>query len=247
MRECRRERRHGGLMFGKKIRSPMAELLHALNQPLTGLQCSLEVTLAAPRTNEHYQKTLREGLVLTERLRLLVEAVREVAEMQDEVAEDTREQHANRDGGTVELAKILRESVEELAPVAEAKGVHLAFELNPESNPVVLFFPPATLRSGIFRLLEAAIAITDSGRAVPIAAGVQDGQGWFRVRWSAVQKEVKSQFSRPEVGLLIAQAGFERGGAAWQRRRTQEEETVTVCLPLMPAAQAASRREAADS
>ena len=31
-------------------RSPLGQLLHALNQPLTGLQCSMEVALAVPRT-----------------------------------------------------------------------------------------------------------------------------------------------------------------------------------------------------
>jgi signal transduction histidine kinase len=225
----------------------MAELLHALNQPLTGLQCSLEVTLAAPRTKEHYQKTLREGLVLTERLRLLVEALREVAEMQEGIPEDVQEGGADENAKPKEWTAILRQSVKELAPVAEAKGVNLAFELNPESNPVATFFSPATWRSAIFRLLDAAIAVTDSGSAVRMAGGVEDGRGWFRLGWSAAREEVKSQLSRPELGLLIAQASFEHSGAAWERRRTEEGEMVTVHLPLASAAQAALRREAGES
>src|SRR5271155_2287298 len=56
-------------------RSPLGQLLHALNQPLTGLQCSMEVALAAPRTPEQYARGLREGLELTERMRTLVEAI----------------------------------------------------------------------------------------------------------------------------------------------------------------------------
>jgi hypothetical protein len=43
----------------------MEQLLHGLNQPLTGLQCSMEVALAAPRTVEYYTQRLREGLELT--------------------------------------------------------------------------------------------------------------------------------------------------------------------------------------
>ncbi len=31
-----------------KNRSPLAHLLHALNQPLTGLECSLELAVAGP-------------------------------------------------------------------------------------------------------------------------------------------------------------------------------------------------------
>ena len=59
-------------------RSPLAHLLHALNQPLTGLQCSLELALASPRRREEYVRTLREGLQLIERMRILVEGVREL-------------------------------------------------------------------------------------------------------------------------------------------------------------------------
>src|SRR5258708_36391313 len=62
-----------------KGRSPMEQLLHGLNQPLTGLQCSMEVALASPRSVEYYVQGLRDGLALTERMRTLVEAMREVA------------------------------------------------------------------------------------------------------------------------------------------------------------------------
>jgi hypothetical protein len=55
-------------------------LLHALNQPLTGLQCSMEVALASPRPIEYHVPRLREGLDLTERMRSLVDAIREVAD-----------------------------------------------------------------------------------------------------------------------------------------------------------------------
>ncbi len=77
------------------VRSPLAELLHALNQPLTGLQCSMEVALAGPRTNEEYVQGLREGLVLTGRMRVLVEAIREVMDGGDRKARN-RERRTSR-------------------------------------------------------------------------------------------------------------------------------------------------------
>src|ERR1700676_3753274 len=63
-------------------RSPLAHLLHALNQPLTGLQCSMELALSGPRRPEECVRTLREGLELTERMRILVEAIRELTDSQ---------------------------------------------------------------------------------------------------------------------------------------------------------------------
>jgi hypothetical protein len=60
--------------------SPLTHLLHALNQPLTGLQCSLELAVAGPRRTEQYIRTLREGLELSARMRLLVEAIRELTD-----------------------------------------------------------------------------------------------------------------------------------------------------------------------
>jgi hypothetical protein len=48
------------------------------------------------------------------------------------------------------------------------------------------------------------------------------------MRWQAAQPQ--SEFCRPELGLLVAQAGWERVGARWQRERTENLETVTVRL-----------------
>jgi signal transduction histidine kinase len=40
----------------------ISELFHALNQPLTTLQISLEPSLQRPRSEEEYQQTLRRAL-----------------------------------------------------------------------------------------------------------------------------------------------------------------------------------------
>ena len=61
-------------------RSPLQHLLHALNQPLTGLHCSLELALAGQRTSEQYVRTLSEGLELAGRMTILVAAIRELVD-----------------------------------------------------------------------------------------------------------------------------------------------------------------------
>jgi hypothetical protein len=43
------------------IRSPLARLLHALNQPLTGLQCSMEVALPVRGLSSNMPKACGKG------------------------------------------------------------------------------------------------------------------------------------------------------------------------------------------
>ena len=99
--------------------SPLAQLLHALNQPLTGLQCSMEVALAVSRTVAYYVERLREGLKLTERMRALVEAMREVTDGETEKTEPPE---------IIELQTLLREGLDDLRPVAEVRNIRIMLD-----------------------------------------------------------------------------------------------------------------------
>lgn len=206
-------------------RSPLAQLLHALNQPLTGLQCGMEVALARPRTPEQYAAGLRQGLELTERMRALVEAIREVADGLDE-NDDAKAQ--NGEWGTTELSAILLATVEDLKPVAESKSVSLVLEC---SSSLAVKAEPRRLTGVVFRLLESALSAAAGGSQVRIEGSAADGE-WLRVCWEA--DAPRSALSRPELGLLVAQAGFERSGARWERTRTGKQETLTIRLPRTP-------------
>lgn len=213
-------------------RSPLDVLLHALNQPLTGLQCSLEVTLAAPRSNEHYVKSLRDGLALTERMRMLVEAVREVVEI-----EESKERGLPL---AAELASMMREAVEELKPVAEEKRVELSlrpphssggsFSAAASAEPISERQRLGTARS-IFRLLESTVALSRPGTALQVELEPTNDNGWIRLAWQASLEAVEFALPRPELGLLLAQAYLEKSGAVWQRQRTDHEEILIVRLP----------------
>jgi hypothetical protein len=206
-----------------ETRSPLAQLLHALNQPLTGLQCSMEVALAGPRTPEQYVHGLREGLELTERMRALVEAIREVVDGEEE---------NNSKPETTALKPVLREVLDDLKPVAEVKSVRVALDCAADS-PLAL--PVGRRRSAalVFRLLESALSLAARGSVLRIEAGAAElggDQGWVRIGWQA--GSAAAAFSRPELGLLVAQAVLEQAGAAWERARTENMDTVTVRLPI---------------
>jgi hypothetical protein len=201
-------------------RSPRAYLLHALNQPLTGLQCAMEVALARPRTLEQYVQGLRESLELTGRMRALVEAIREVADQEED-------KNKSEERETIELRTLLREVVRDLEPVAAVKSVRMLSEGSEEFA--------ATVRASrrrfagtVFRLLESGLSLAARGSVMRVETSGASSEGWIRLGWQAAGP--RSEFSRPELGLVVAQAGWEQAGAEWQRERTENRETVTIRL-----------------
>jgi len=203
-----------------KDRSPFAHLLHALNQPLTGLQCSLELAAAGPRRPEQYSRTIRESLELTLRMRVLVEALRELADLE----------HTDLDRGQAfALDQLLGETAEELQPVAETLHVKLATRYD---TPLSVQADRRALAALTFRFLESVLSLAGEGTELLIAATRGEGQGALTVCWIDGPPPEHSPFSRPELGLLIAQAGWERAGAQWERQRAAGGQSCTIRLPL---------------
>lgn len=214
-------------------RSPLGQLLHALNQPLTGLQCAMEVALAGSRTVEQYRQGLREGLELTERMRALVEAIREVTE-----EDDAGEKRSVRE--TTELKTLLSEIVDELAPVAEAKNVSLAL-IGSSAPSLAVSLGRRELTGLVFRFLESVLSLAASGTVMRIDTefDLSECAVELRTRWqgeeAAFSASRRDPFSRAELGLLVAQGRWERSGVHWERAREGMLETVTVRLPRMSA------------
>jgi hypothetical protein len=206
-------------------RSPRAQLLHALNQPLTGLQCSIEVALACPRTNEQYVRGLHEGLELTERMRALVGAIREVTDMEEEdtFAADREEWRA------ADWRAMVRATLDDLEPVAEVKSVRVEFECDGATACASAATAARRIETAVFRLLESALGAAALGSALRVQVGSDGSQtnaAWMLARWQAGWPA--SEVWRAEIGLLVAQAGFEQAGATWARERSGDVETVTI-------------------
>ena len=199
-------------------RSPLAQLLHALNQPLTGLQCAMEVALGAPRSSEQYRQGLREGLELTARMRELVAAIREVVDGQ----EDGQEDSGTSAEEIVELNSVLQEALLDLKPVAESRGVGLNVICD---SPLLVRAERQKLFALAFRLIEAALGHAAAGSELRVDVGAAGPT--LRVWWRG---ERPSAFSRSDVALLVAQAGWEQIGAEWRRERDENGESVKISL-----------------
>lgn len=207
-----------------KGRSPLAHLLHALNQPLTGLQCSLELAVASPRLSEQYVRTLREGLELTGRMRILVEAVRELVDL-----EASKQESESAEFEPLLLDALLRDAVADLLPVAESKRVQIklrACSMLPVRGDRRRF---ATL---LFRFLDSTLSLAREDSELRLEARPDHDQASLLASWEPGTPPEHSPFSRQELGLLIAQAGWESAGAKWKQTQHDLRQSCTVLLPL---------------
>ena len=208
-------------------RSVLSQLLHGLNQPLTGLRCAMEVALVSTRTVEQYAEGLRQGLELTARMRALVEALREVADFYDEPV-------ASATAALTEISQLtgpLPQAVDEIRPLAEANQVRIVLALSGSASSLPGAKQKSYLTRVLFRLLDSTLSMAAAGTELRVASGADTRAGWLRMQWQAKEKEAHAALSRPELGLLIAQAWLERAGCEWERETTDEEETLTVRLP----------------
>jgi signal transduction histidine kinase len=208
-----------------KHRGALAHLLHALNQPLTGLQCSLELAVAGPRRPEQYVRTLQESLELTLRMRLLVEAIRELTDDQEE--RERREIPKNCE--TLHLDALLRESADDLLPVAAARDVRLVAAAE---APLPVYGERGHLAQLVFRVLDSALSLTRVGSELHIAAKRESEYAVLDLSWSEAPPPPLSPFSRAELGLLVASAGWENIGGEWTSTRAENRQGCTIRLPL---------------
>jgi signal transduction histidine kinase len=164
-------------------------------------------------------------------MRGLVESIREVADIEETEADVAGEWLRGFETG--ELENVLREAAEDLRPVAAEKDVRIALDLSAASSE----FSPARTRWRswfaplVFRLLDSALSLAAAGTVLHMETRVEARMKeriWFRLQWQA--EASRSECSRPQLGLLIAQAWLERCGAEWQRDETDDDGRTVVTV-----------------
>jgi hypothetical protein len=89
------------------------------------------------------------------------------------------------------------------------------------------------LASLLFRTLECALSLTGEGGDLRILAAREAGRAGISFSWKPGAPPTHSPFSRPELGLLIAHANWERLGARCTLERKLDTQTCMVQLPLL--------------
>ena len=121
-------------------RSLVSDVLHKLSQPLTALQCSLELSLVRDQSAEEFRASVEAALQNAERLRQSLLLLRELSDADD--PGDT--------SAPVDLQRLLLELREDFLPVFESAGGR--FDLN--CGPVQVRGNRAKLARAFFYLLE---------------------------------------------------------------------------------------------
>jgi hypothetical protein len=146
-------------------------------------------------------------------MRILVEAIRELIDAQLSDSDAVIE--------ACDFDAVLRETVDDLRPVAETRNVRLT---RVSDVPLIARVDR--------RFLDSALSLTRKGSDLRIVATTQGNQVCLVVSWKQGTPPQHSPFSRQELGLLIAQVGLEEAGAEWTYSKTETPQTCIVRLPL---------------
>lgn len=184
----------------------MAELLHAMNQPLTALQCSLELSASLPRNVREYGQTIQSALEQTERLRLIVEALREISDSKARL----------RLAEPMPLSVVLREVMEDLLPVAESRRIEVQILGTLDFS---IIGDRRLLTMGLFRLLEALIGLTEEGTKLKILGIEEPGAGCLALSWTPAPSQGEQLLSRLRLGSMVARHGLHQAGASVSEKK----------------------------
>jgi heavy metal sensor kinase len=142
-----------------------ADASHELRTPLAVLRAEIEVALRAPPAPAEVPALLASLLEECERLGKLIDQLLTLARQDAGEARPVRE--------PVDLATLLAGVVQDLRPLAEAKGI--AFRFEPTDAPPVVAGDPDGLRRAFANLVENAAKYTPPGGAVVVRVGAADG------------------------------------------------------------------------
>jgi signal transduction histidine kinase len=207
--------------------SLLPELLHALNQPLTSLRCSLELTLLQPRDSDEYRRRLRESLKLTEDITVLACGIRELIEVEQPITQPR----------AVSVDKILQTSVRELMPLAHAEGVGMSLLCTPA---LTALGGEQQFSTAVIYLLSFVLNRARKGEELKIKAK-RDGEEIalaFELSNSSAQASdtkisAKPGAARAHLRLLVARRIFEVSGGTVQIELGGSQVSIRIRLPRL--------------
>ena len=152
--------------FPKAPRGPdvLGELLHSLSQPLTGLRCSLELSLQLPldlsieQVAEQQQASVAVALQQTEKVIGMIQLMREYLDAE----------HPGPEICPVALEPALRSVIEELSSIAAVRGVQLRLA---GTCTATLPVPESRLRLALQYLIATMIEAQPAGGKVTLLLG----------------------------------------------------------------------------
>jgi hypothetical protein len=190
----------------------LGELLHSLSQPLTGLRCSLELSLQLPldrsieEVTEQQQASVSAALQQTEKVIGMIQLMREYLD-----AEETAAQAFSS-----ALAPAMRSVIEELSSIAAVRGVRLRLV---GTCMATLPVPESRLRLALQYLIATMIEAQPAGGKVMLLLGEGPAGAVLRVEGERDFQQQKPSATNPQTSLrrariAIASRVLESAGAS---------------------------------
>ncbi len=190
----------------------LGELLHSLSQPLTGLRCSLELSLQLPvdrsieEVTEHQQASVSAALQQTEKVIGMIQLMREYLD-----AEQPEPQAFSS-----ALAPATRSLIEELSSIAAVRDVRLRLVGTCTATVPV---PESRLRLALQYLIAAMIEEQPVGGKVMLLLGEGPAGAVLRAEGERGFQQQKSSATSPQttlrgVRIAIASRVLEGAGAS---------------------------------
>jgi len=188
----------------------LGELLHSLSQPLTGLRCSLELSLQLPvdrsieEVTEHQQASVSAALQQTEKVIGMIQLMREYLD-----AEQPEPQAFSS-----ALAPATRSLIEELSSIAAVRDVRLRLV-----GTCTATVPESRLRLALQYLIAAMIEEQPVGGKVMLLLGEGPAGAVLRAEGERGFQQQKSSATSPQttlrgVRIAIASRVLEGAGAS---------------------------------
>ena len=202
----------------------LSEVFHGISQPLTALECGLELSLRQDKDSAQFRARVRAAL---ESAQILHQRVVELRMLLD--AGDPGDTSA-----PVAIDRLLQQLGDDFVSLADATHVRLSVRC----KPAFVHGNVDRLRSGFFHLFEFLIGRSLPHRTVCVFAS-PTRNGFFEVRFAVVSRPCPLQ-SKPtqaenagELGFRIARRTFQAsGGELMLRLDTSEQIDGHVLLRL---------------
>jgi NtrC-family two-component system sensor histidine kinase KinB len=224
-----------------ELRTDLTSMIfHDLRSPLGNIISSLEVLqMTLPKDDETMQSVLSIANRSSRRLSRLIDSLLDLGQL------EAGQAVLNKTSAS--LRALIVEGVEEVHPVAEAKGLQLQFRLAQPELPNVEM-DVDMVRRIVINLLENAIKYTRSGGRITITAAAVDGEVSVSVTDTGLgisprdQKVIFSKFARVQheggpkglgLGLAFCRLAVEaHGGRITVDSEEGKGSTFTFTLPL---------------
>jgi len=224
-----------------QLRSDLTSMIfHDLRSPLGNVISSLEVLQTSiPSEDESLQSVLAIALRSSRRLSRLVESLLDLNQLEEGKAVLHKTQTSIR--------TVIVEAVEEIHPVAEARGHMLQFHFDPAGLPPVEM-DVDMIRRVLINLLENAVKYTRGGGSITVSASRQEQAVLVSVSDSGAgiaardQQRIFDKFARVEedgrpkglgLGLAFCRLAVEaHGGRIWVESVEGRGSTFLFTLPV---------------